>query len=107
MANTRLRRQLANGTLAAIVAAAATAAITPARSDDGKTKEKCYGISKAGENACAAANGSHSCAGESKVNFSGRDWTLVESGSCAKTGGKSQAFDNPVAPAKPGAQAGG
>ena len=30
-------------------------------------KEKCYGIAKAGKNDCAAANGSHSCAGQAKA----------------------------------------
>ncbi|MSO72156.1 MAG: DUF2282 domain-containing protein [Rhodospirillaceae bacterium] len=34
-------------------------------------REYCYGIAKAGENSCAATNGSHSCAGQAKANFSG------------------------------------
>ncbi|MSO98533.1 MAG: DUF2282 domain-containing protein [Rhodospirillaceae bacterium] len=32
--------------------------------------EKCYGISKAGENSCTAANGSHGCAGQSHATGS-------------------------------------
>jgi uncharacterized membrane protein len=33
-----------------------------------KGKEKCYGIAKAGQNDCANLSGSHSCAGQSKVD---------------------------------------
>ena len=29
-------------------------------------KEKCFGISKAGQNDCASVTGSHSCAGQAK-----------------------------------------
>ena len=79
-------------TLAAAVAGAvAVVAFTvPASAADGK--EKCYGISKAGENSCAAANGSHSCQGQSKAAMDGNEWKYVETGSCAKMGGKVQAF---------------
>src|SRR5262245_30983675 len=34
-------------------------------------KEECFGVAKAGENDCAAANGAHTCGGMSKVDFSG------------------------------------
>ena len=82
-------------TFAAAVAGAAlfAAAAMPAQAADMKGKEKCFGISKAGENGCAAANGSHSCAGQGKTAMSGQDWQLVEAGSCAKMGGKMAAFD--------------
>lgn len=31
-------------------------------------KEKCFGIAKAGQNDCANRSGTHSCAGQSKVD---------------------------------------
>src|SRR5437870_83813 len=88
-------------TLAAAVAGAvALAAVaTPGSSSaDPKGKEKCYGIAKAGENGCAAANGSHSCAGHSKSDLNGQDWKLVDAGSCEKMSGKLEAFDRTDAP---------
>lgn len=44
-------------------------------------KEKCYGISLAGQNDCAAGPGT-TCAGTSTVNYQGNAWTLVDVGSC-------------------------
>jgi uncharacterized membrane protein len=49
-------------------------------------KEKCYGVSKAGQNECAA--GKNSCAGTSKVDNDPYAWKLVAKGTCAKMGGK-------------------
>jgi len=46
--------------------------------------EKCYGISLAGKNDCAAGPGT-TCAGTSKVDFQGNAWTLVPAGTCATT----------------------
>ncbi len=45
-------------------------------------KERCYGISMAGKNDCAAGPGT-SCAGTSKVDYQGADWKYVAKGSCA------------------------
>lgn len=45
-------------------------------------KEKCYGISRAGENDCAAGAGT-SCAGTSKSDYQGDAWKLVPKGTCA------------------------
>lgn len=47
------------------------------------SKEKCYGISKAGKNDCAAGAGT-SCAGTSKRDYQGNAWTYVAKGTCAK-----------------------
>ncbi|MEQ1774449.1 MAG: DUF2282 domain-containing protein [Burkholderiales bacterium] len=44
-------------------------------------KEKCYGVSMAGKNDCAAGPGS--CAGTSKADYQGADWKYVAKGSCA------------------------
>jgi uncharacterized membrane protein len=51
-------------------------------------KEKCFGIAKAGQNDCASSNGTHSCAGQAKVDNSPTEWKYVAKGSCEKMGGK-------------------
>ena len=51
-------------------------------------KEKCYGIAKAGQNDCATADGSHSCAGQAKVDKAANEWKYVAKGTCEKEGGK-------------------
>ena len=45
-------------------------------------KERCYGISLAGKNDCAAGPGT-TCAGTSKVDFQGNAWKYVAKGTCA------------------------
>ena len=47
-----------------------------------KGKEKCYGIAKAGANDCANLSGSHSCAGQSKVDNDAGEWKYVAKGTC-------------------------
>jgi uncharacterized membrane protein len=69
---------------AMIAAAAATLlstvlAATPAVAQE---KEKCYGIAKAGQNDCANLTGTHSCAGQSKVNDDAGEWKYVAKGTC-------------------------
>lgn len=44
-------------------------------------KEKCYGISLAGENNCAAGPGT-SCAGTSTRDYQGNAWKYVNKGTC-------------------------
>ena len=55
--------------------------------DDNSTKDKCYGIAKAGQNDCANKAGAHSCAGQTKADFSADDWKYVAKGTCEKMGG--------------------
>ncbi len=65
--------------VAGAVAAALTAASTlPAAA---QSKEKCYGVSLAGANDCAAGPGT-TCAGTSTVDYQGNAWTLVDAGTC-------------------------
>jgi uncharacterized membrane protein len=45
-------------------------------------KEKCYGIAKAGQNDCANLSGSHSCAGQSKMDNDSGEWKYVAKGTC-------------------------
>ena len=53
-----------------------------------KGSDKCYGIAKAGQNDCANAAGTHSCAGQSKADMSPDDWKYTAKGTCEKMGGK-------------------
>lgn len=50
----------------------------------GGEKEKCYGVSLAGKNDCAAGPGT-SCAGTSTVDYQGNAWTYVDAGTCEAT----------------------
>ena len=43
--------------------------------------EKCYGVSLAGKNDCAAGAGT-TCAGTSTVDYQGNAWTYVKKGTC-------------------------
>ena len=98
--HSRPRRRVSPQALCAAVAGAAAFCLTPAAASEHKGKEKCYGIAKAGENACHAANGSHSCAGKASSSNAGHDWMLVEIGSCVDKGGKTQPYDAAAAPSK-------
>ena len=46
-------------------------------------KEKCFGIAKAGQNDCANLAGTHSCAGQAKVDNDKGEWKYVAAGTCA------------------------
>jgi uncharacterized membrane protein len=58
---------------------------THATEAEAQAKEKCYGISLAGQNDCAAGPGT-TCAGTSTVDYQGNAWTLVPAGDCEKYG---------------------
>ena len=62
----------------AVTAALAAQTSTAVAAD----KEKCYGVSLAGQNDCKAGAGT-TCAGTSTVDYQGNAWTLVDAGSCA------------------------
>lgn len=78
----------------AMIAAAATSLMsltllsTPAMAQS-SGKEKCYGIAKAGQNDCANLAGTHSCAGQSKVDNDKGSWKYVATGTCKQMGGLS------------------
>ncbi|BDW86241.1 DUF2282 domain-containing protein [Roseicyclus marinus] len=65
--------------LGAVAAAVTATGMTEAQAQE---QEKCYGISLAGENDCAAGPGT-TCAGTSTVDFQGNAWTFVPAGTCA------------------------
>jgi len=48
--------------------------------------EKCYGVSKAGQNDCGTPK--HSCAGKATRDNDPADWKVVPRGTCEKLGGK-------------------
>ena len=69
---------------AAIALALTTMATAPTHAAG---KEKCYGISEAGQNDCGNLAGTHSCAGQSTVDNDPGEWKLVAKGTCENLGG--------------------
>jgi uncharacterized membrane protein len=67
------------GSLAAALAFASTVKAGPAAAQPGA--DKCYGVSLAGKNDCAAGAGT-SCAGTSTVDYDPHSWKYVAKGSC-------------------------
>jgi uncharacterized membrane protein len=65
---------------AALAGAFATAFATLAAPANAQEQQKCYGVSLAGQNDCAA--GAHSCAGTSTVDYDGQSFKLVPAGTC-------------------------
>jgi uncharacterized membrane protein len=86
---TIMKKTLISAAIAGVFAAGAAMSATPAA--HGKmdaSKEKCFGIAKAGKNDCKSVNGSHSCAGQAKVDNAPDEFVLVTKGDCEKSGGK-------------------
>jgi uncharacterized membrane protein len=84
------------GALAVAVLGAATFALSAQAAEhagNAGDKEKCFGIAKARQNNCAAANGSHSCAGQARMSYEGQDFLEVPKGSCEKMRGALKAFN--------------
>jgi len=73
--------------LAASVAAAVTLSAVTLSAGHAQAQaapmDKCFGISLAGQNDCAAGPGT-SCAGSSTVDYQGNAWTMVPAGTCAE-----------------------
>jgi len=67
--------------LAGALSAALAAVSHPANAQETADKEKCFGISLAGKNDCAAGPGT-TCAGTNKVDYNGQAWKLVPKGTC-------------------------
>jgi uncharacterized membrane protein len=78
----------------ALLAATAATLMTMALASSpaaAQQKEKCYGIAKAGQNDCANASGSHSCAGQAKVDMDKGEWKYVAKGTCESMKGSVKA----------------
>ena len=71
------QRALIAATAAAVMSLSMVA--VPAAAQE---KEKCFGIAKAGQNDCASVDGTHSCAGQSKVDMDKMEWKYVAKGTC-------------------------
>ncbi|MBX3671794.1 MAG: DUF2282 domain-containing protein [Burkholderiales bacterium] len=69
-------------TAIALAALASGAALAQDKKDMKEgAMEKCYGVSLAGKNDCAAGPGT-SCAGTSKKDYQGNAWKHVPKGTC-------------------------
>ena len=55
--------------------------------DRGVDKEKCFGVAKAGQNDCSSLSGSHSCAGQARVDNAQDDWKYTLKGTCREMKG--------------------
>jgi uncharacterized membrane protein len=84
-------------TALAFSALAAGAAVAQDKMDKSADKERCYGISMAGKNDCAAGPGT-TCAGTSKTDYQGNAWKYVAKGTC--TGIKTPKGMGSLAPIK-------
>lgn len=72
---------------AAALATIMTLGVVDAVDAASKKKEKCYGVSPAGQNDCGNLAGTHSCAGQSTVDNDIGEWRLVPKGTCKELGG--------------------
>ena len=79
------KRVIASSTLASVLALALGQAQA---ATEAKAQEKCFGVAKAGQNDCATATGTHSCAGQAKSDNAADDWKYVAKGTCKTLGGK-------------------
>lgn len=79
------------GALAGAVSLASAAQAQPKPPGEGMVK--CYGIVMAGQNDCANAAGTHSCAGQSKVDYDGGEWKAASAADCPTMGGMLEPFD--------------
>jgi uncharacterized membrane protein len=79
--NSKLTAAAIAGSFAAALTIAASPVFAgPVAEQPGK--DKCYGVSMAGKNDCAAGAGT-TCAGTSKVDYQGNAWKYVAKGTCA------------------------
>ena len=88
------QRTLVSAAVTGLLALGLAAAAGAAHAGD---KEKCFGIAKAGQNACNSNPAMHSCAGHSKVDNDPGDFMAVPKGTCLKVGGKLEPAEAPSA----------
>ena len=93
MNTTRFKGSIALAAAAGLAAACSGGADAPAEAPEAGAEsaetvaaadapqEKCFGISPAGQNDCAAGPGT-SCAGTSVIDYQGNAWTYVDEGTC-------------------------
>lgn len=74
-------RSLAFAAAALTALSGSALAATDKSADKKAAMEKCYGVSLAGKNDCAAGAGT-TCAGTSKADYQGNAWKNVPAGTC-------------------------
>ena len=96
---TQIRTMFPAFALAAALGSALAMSAAPAQAGEpGADKEKCYGVSLAGKNDCAAGPGT-TCAGTAKSDHQANAWKYVPAGTCVKTESKTSptGYGQPVA----------
>jgi uncharacterized membrane protein len=86
---TMLQQTTIQAAVAGLLALGLAASISAAPVAPDASKDKCFGIAKAGQNDCAA--GKHACAGQSTADNDPISWKYVAKGTCEKVGGKTEA----------------
>lgn len=76
----KLSRTVTSAALAGAFATAMAGLVSAPAAAQGD-QEKCYGVSLAGKNDCAAGEGT-SCAGTSTIDYQTNSWKLVPTGTC-------------------------
>ncbi len=72
---------------AAVAGLFALGASASAMAQDKMKQDKCWGVSKAGQNDCGSNATAHSCAGHSKAEYDVNDFKMVKGGTCVEMGG--------------------
>ncbi len=85
--NNQIRTAFPAFALAAALGSALVMVASPVQAQDKAAQEKCFGISAAGKNDCAAGPGT-SCAGSSKTDHQANAWKKVPAGTCTTTASK-------------------
>ena len=81
------QRLIVSSALASVLALGAAGQVAA----QGKDKEKCYGIAKAGQNDCANLTNTHSCAGQAKADNDPGEYKYVAKGTCKDLKGLTEA----------------
>ncbi|MDQ4419268.1 DUF2282 domain-containing protein [Sphingobium sp. DEHP117] len=76
-------KTIVTSSIGAVLAASLASAAHAGPAKPQPNMDKCYGISLAGKNDCAAGAGT-SCAGTSHANYQGNAWKYVAKGTCEK-----------------------
>jgi uncharacterized membrane protein len=82
------KANLISAAVTGLIAMGTLAVSTGAAAADSGSKEKCYGVAKAGQNDCASKT--HGCQGQAKVDNDPGEWKYVPKGECAKAGGSTE-----------------
>lgn len=82
--------------LAGLMASGAAVAQDKAPAATDAKMGKCYGVAKAGKNDCANKSGSHSCAGQAKMDHDKGDFMKMTAEKCAEAKGTFEAMAKPA-----------